>query len=219
MKLLPHDVDDENTDVANLVSSADDEAIVHLLTDALTPLAVEVCRKIITTYGSLRRMAGASPAELHQFGLTPETVRRFEAVFEIAKRYGEEEWLTGKAFGGAYDIYAHYRERLASETVEHFYAVLLDNKHRKLREVLVSKGSLTSAVVHPRDVYLPVIRESAAAIVLVHNHPSGYPVPSKDDIEITRRLRDVGELIGVRVLDHVIVGRGSYVSFVDDGYW
>jgi len=97
--------------------------------------------------------------------------------------------------------------------------MLLDNKHRKLRDVMVSKGSLTASIVHPRDVFAQVVRHSAAAIIFVHNHPSGDPTPSKEDIEITRRLREAGEMMGVRVLDHVVVGKGRYVSFVDDGYW
>ena len=95
----------------------------------------------------------------------------------------------------------------------------LDNKHRKLRDVMVSKGSLTASIVHPRDVFAQVVRWSAAAIIFVHNHPSGDPTPSKEDIEITRRLREAGEMMGVRVLDHVIIGKGRFVSFVDDGYW
>jgi DNA repair protein RadC len=97
--------------------------------------------------------------------------------------------------------------------------VLLDNKHCKMRDVLLSKGSLTSAIIHPRDVYLPVIRHSAAAVIFVHNHPSGDPTPSQEDIAITRRLREVGDLIGVRVLDHIVIGHGRYVSFVEQGYW
>ena len=127
--------------------------------------------------------------------------------------------LKGRGDGGSGDIYAHFRERLADETCELFYAVLLDNKHRKLRDVMVSKGSLTASIVHPRDVFNQVVRHSAAAIVFVHNHPSGDPTPSKEDIEITRRLREVGDLMGVRVLDHIVIGKGRYVSFVDDGYW
>ena len=99
------------------------------------------------------------------------------------------------------------------------HSTLLDNKHCKLRDVLVSKGSLSSSIVHPRDVYAQVIRHSAAAVIFCHNHPSGDATPSKEDIEITRRLREVGELVGVRVLDHVVIGKGQYVSFVDDGYW
>jgi DNA repair protein RadC len=86
-------------------------------------------------------------------------------------------------------------------------------------EKTLPKGSLTASIVHPRDVFAQVVRHFAAAIVFVHNHPSGSPEPSKENIEITRRLREVGDLIGVRVLDHIIIGKGRYVSFVDDGYW
>jgi len=138
---------------------------------------------------------------------------------EIARRHGESAFRMGQPFRGSSDVYAHFRERLASERRECFYAVLLDNKHRKIKDVTVSQGSLTASIVHPRDVFAPVVRESAAAVIFVHNHPSGDPTPSREDIEITRRLRDVGELMGVRVLDHIVVGRGRYVSFVDDGYW
>ncbi len=141
------------------------------------------------------------------------------AAIEIAKRYGEKEFKPGAPLRGSGDVYAHFRERLADERREQFYAVLLDNKHRKIKDVAVSQGSLTASIVHPRDVFAPVVRESAAAVIFVHNHPSGDPTPSKEDIEITRRLREVGELMGVRVLDHIVIGKGRYVSFVDDGYW
>lgn len=170
--------------------------------------------------GSWRRLAGLGIGELCGVkGVGPAKAAQLLAVMEIAKRFGEEEFAPGAPFRGSYDVYAHFRERLGSERHERFYAVLLDTKHRKLREVCISQGSLTSSVVHPREVYLPVIRESAAAVVFVHNHPSGDPTPSREDIEITRRLREVGELVGVRVVDHVVIGRGKYVSFVDDGYW
>lgn len=128
------------------------------------------------------------------------------------------EWVPGEPFKGSHDLYAHFRERLAYEPVEHFVAVLLDNKNRKLRDVTVSLGSLTASIVHPRDVYRRIIRDAAAYVIFVHNHPSGDPTPSAEDLEITRRLREVGELIGVKVLDHIVIGKGRYVSFVDDGY-
>jgi DNA repair protein RadC len=152
-------------------------------------------------------------------GFGPAKAAQILAALEIAKRYGEREFKPGAALRGSGDIYAHFRERLSAETREHFYAVLLDNKHHKLRDVLLSLGSLTASIVHPRDAFAAVIREAAAAVVFVHNHPSGDPTPSKEDIEITQRLRAVGELMGVRVLDHIIIGKGRYVSFVDDGYW
>ena len=151
--------------------------------------------------------------------MTTVAIERLSAVFELAKRFAETEWKVGEPFRGSGDIYAHFRERLAAERTEHFYVILLDNKHRKIKDVMVSKGSLTASIVHPRDVFVPVIKNSAAALVFCHNHPSGDPTPSKEDLEITRRLREVGDVIGVRVLDHVIIGKGRYVSMVDDGYW
>lgn len=92
-------------------------------------------------------------------------------------------------------------------------ALLLDGKNRILKEVRVSEGSLNQSIVHPREVFSPAVRESAAAIILVHNHPSGDPAPSREDREITRRLKDAGELMGVKVLDHIIIGDGGFVSF------
>jgi DNA repair protein RadC len=190
-----------------------------LLATLLGPAAEQVCEQLTETYGGLRRLAAIHPHELREHGLKPAAVERLQTVFELARRFGEEEFPPGAPFKGSYDVYAHFRERLAAETVEYFIAVLLDNKHRKLRDVVVSMGSLTSSIVHPRDVYSKVIRDSAAAVIFVHNHPSGDPTPSREDLEITRRLREVGEIVGVRVLDHVVIGHGRYVSFVDDGYW
>lgn len=129
------------------------------------------------------------------------------------------EWTAGEPLKGSHDVYAHFRERLASEPVEHFMAVLLDNKNRKLKDVTLSLGSLTASIVHPRDVYRRIIYDAAACVIFVHNHPSGGRTPSAEDLEITRRLRQVGELVGVKVLDHIVIGKGRYVSFVDDGYW
>lgn len=168
---------------------------------------------------SLRALTTMHPQELRSCGLGPLAVHQLLAVAELARRLGEEVFEIGASFKSSYDIYAHFRERLAAERVEQFIAVVLDNKHRKIRDVVVSKGSLTSSIIHPRDVFSEVIRDSAAAVVFVHNHPSGDPTPSREDLEITRRLREVGELIGVRVLDHLVIGHGRYVSFVDDGYW
>jgi DNA repair protein RadC len=191
----------------------------ELLTTVLGPSTALSCLRLSATYDDLREMATVPTAELREHGFTNGAADKLGAVFEIAKRYGEKEFKSGAPLRGSGDIYAHFRERLAAEICEYFYAVLLDNKHRKLRDVMLSKGSLTASIVHPRDVFAQVVRWSAAAIVFVHNHPSGDATPSKEDIEITRRLREVGEIMGVRVLDHIIIGKGRYVSFVDDGYW
>jgi DNA repair protein RadC len=114
-------------------------------------------------------------------------------------------------------VFAHVRGRLAALCHEEFLVLLLDAKHRKLREVRVSQGSLTAAIVHPREVFAPAIHEAAAAVILVHNHPSGDPSPSPEDLSLTRRLREAGTILGIEVLDHVIVGANAYYSFAEAG--
>ncbi|MGH3644977.1 MAG: JAB domain-containing protein [Mycobacterium sp.] len=120
---------------------------------------------------------------------------------------------------GSVDVYNAFRDTCDTADREYFWTVLLDNKHAIIGIEQVSQGSLTASIVHPREVFKAVVLANAAAIILVHNHPSGDPTPSAEDLEITRRLREVGELFGIRVLDHLVIGRGRYVSFVDDGYW
>jgi len=205
---------------ASALSPAELFAVV-LRTGSEGESVLDHARALMARYGDdLRALARAGIAELCELrGIGPAKAAQIAAVIELAKRFGEIEFRPGAAFRGSGDVYAHFRERLASEQRERFYAVLLDNKHRKIKDIAVSEGSLTASIVHPRDVFLPVVRESAAAVIFVHNHPSGDPTPSKEDIEITRRLREVGDIMGVRVLDHVVIGKGRYVSFVDDGYW
>jgi len=169
---------------------------------------------------SFRRLEEASVQDLCVIkGIGPAKAAQIKAALEIAKRFSQEEIRRGELFRSSADIFNHYREHLGGLKREEFHVLLLDAKNRKIKDVRVSEGSLTSSLVHPREVFNPIIRESAAAVVLIHNHPSGDPTPSQEDLHITRRLRDVGDVMGVRVLDHLIIGRGKYISFVDDGYW
>jgi DNA repair protein RadC len=96
---------------------------------------------------------------------------------------------------------------------EEFVVVLLDAKHRPIGVNTVSIGSLTASIVHPREVFKPAIAGSSAALLLAHNHPSGDPAPSAEDVELTKRLREAGELLGIRVVDHVILGDSRHYSF------
>lgn len=201
------------------IKEPSDMSEVELLTVLLGRSLERACQRLVNDHRTLRQLGSTHLLNWRDAGLTETAISRLEAVFEIAKRYGETQWIVGEPFRGSGDIYGHYRERLATATREEFYGLMLDNKHRKLKDVLLSIGSLTSSVVHPREVYSRVIRESAAAVLFVHNHPSGDPTPSVEDLALTRRLREVGDLVGVRVLDHIIIGKGRYVSFVDDGYW
>lgn len=204
------------------LSNAELLAILLRTGDASTgQSALDHGRALMTTFeGSFRRLDQASVQELCAIkGIGPAKAAQIKAALEIAKRFAQEEIKRGEQFRSSADVFHHYRERLGNLRKEEFHVLLLDAKNRKLKDVRISEGSLTSSLVHPREVFLPVIRESAAAVILIHNHPSGDPQPSQEDLQITRRLREVGEVMGVRVLDHIVIGKGRYVSFVDDGYW
>jgi DNA repair protein RadC len=167
---------------------------------------------------SLRSCSARSVSEVSAtYGLSATKAQKVSAVLELARRLAQEPLVRGAAFRAAADIYQHYAPLMRDLRVEQFRAVFLDGKHRFMSEHLISQGTLTSSPVHPREVFAPAIRQSAAAVVLVHNHPSGDPSPSVDDLDITRRLCDVGNLIGIRVLDHVIVGDSTYTSMSDRG--
>jgi DNA repair protein RadC len=124
---------------------------------------------------------------------------------------------TGDAIRSAADVHHHFYERLRDSVQENFIAVLLDGRHRVLGNLPISRGTLTASLVHPREVFRGAVREAAAAIVLVHNHPSGDPSPSAQDREVTRRLEEAGEIMGIRVVDHVVVAEGGYYSFCEAG--
>lgn len=180
--------------------------------------AIDHARLLLNEFGGLKGIADAGVAELGRVkGIGPAKIAQLKAALEIARRLGNHKWRVGASLRSSEDVFNHFRDNLGSEKREIFYVVLLDNKNKKLRDVKISEGSLTASLVHPREVYKPVIRESAAAVIFVHNHPSGDPAPSPEDIEITRRLKEVGDVMGVRVLDHVVIGHDRYFSFSDKG--
>ena len=116
---------------------------------------------------------------------------------------------------GSQDVYKAFREWFDTLDREQFLVILLDEKNRILGFNVVSVGTLNASVVHPREVFKPAILANAASLILLHNHPSGHPEPSSEDNEITRRLKEAGDLLGIKVLDHVIIGDDRYFSFAD----
>jgi len=180
--------------------------------------AIERGRALLARFGSLRALLGASSRALASApGLGPARVALVRAVGEIARRALERRVAPHAPLRTSAEVYRHCGARLAALRKEQFHVLLLDGKNRLIKDVRISEGSLTASLVHPREVFVPVIEESAAAVILVHNHPSGDPTPSAEDVAITDRLRKVGELMGVSVLDHVVIGEGRYVSFADEG--
>jgi DNA repair protein RadC len=144
---------------------------------------------------------------------------RWEAVLELARRALSCPVPWSEPVRSAADVFDRYRYLVGDSPVEEFLAVLLDVKHRVLRDVRVSVGILNGSLIHPREVFAAAVSERAAAVVLVHNHPSGDPSPSPEDREVTRRLRSAGGIVGIPVMDHVIIGGCSFYSFREEADW
>ena len=139
---------------------------------------------------------------------------RVDLVREIAARYGEKR-IMGQSFNNARQVYDHFKIRLGTARQEEFHVLILDTKHRVIYEKMITLGTLNQSLIHPREIFAPAIELRAASVILIHSHPSGDSKPSKQDIEITKRLCDVGEIMGIKILDHIIIGE-DFFSFVDN---
>lgn len=139
-------------------------------------------------------------------------------LLELSKRISRQKYATGAKFSNPNDISRLFMEDLRHRKEECFITILLDTKCRMISHELISKGSLTASIVHPREVYKKAISKSAYSVIALHNHPSGDPSPSKEDIYITGRLKQVGEVIGIPLIDHIIIGDGVYSSLKEQGY-
>ncbi len=173
---------------------------------------------LLSLSGSLRKASTLSVAEIRtRSGMTKRAAARLVASLELAKRFSGEQRETGIKIRTPRDVVAFYSPRIEDLSVEEFHVCILDAQHQVERDVVITRGILNSSLVHPREVFREAIAEGAAAIVLVHNHPSGDPSPSSDDRAVTEQLVAAGRLLDIPVHDHVIIGRGRYVSFVEAG--
>jgi DNA repair protein RadC len=182
--------------------------------------ALDLAMYLVRTFDGLRALDAASIAELCQIkGIGPAKATTIKAALELGKRLLGEPVQRHLKVTSPQDLVNYFQPRLQHLRKEVFKAVLLNTKHQMLKDVTVSEGSLSASLVHPREAFLPAIKESAAAVIFLHNHPSGDPTPSTEDKELTLRLVEVGQLIGISVLDHIIIGSGSpgYISFRDAG--
>jgi DNA repair protein RadC len=180
--------------------------------------ALETAVRVLTEHAGL---AGLARCEAHELmrcrGLGPAKAASVYASLEVGRRVAGRRLQEGTPIRDPADVYRHFHPRLRDAQQERFLVLLLDGRHRLIREELVSRGTLTASLVHPREVFRPALRSGAAAIILVHNHPSGDPTPSAEDREVTRRLARAGEILGVAVVDHVVVAERGYCSLREDG--
>ncbi|MCP9453215.1 MAG: DNA repair protein RadC [Nitrospira sp.] len=181
--------------------------------------AVAVAMELLERVGGLSGLVKSGVEELCAIeGVGRAKAAQLKAALEIGRRSLATPLSTGMRLSSSVDLFRHFYPLLRDHKQELFKVILLDAKNTIVKETTVSEGTLTLSIVHPREVFTQAIRESAAGVIFVHNHPSGDPTPSREDRHLTDRLVAAGRLLGIAVLDHVIIGDGRYVSFADEGW-
>ena len=180
--------------------------------------ALEITRALLRHVGGLHRLADRNIRELCLVrGVGPVKAAQIAAAVEIGRRL-EAPPLDRVSFISSTDVAQYFIPRLRDLHKEVFMVLLLDARNCLIRGVTTSVGSLTPSIAHPREVFKPAILDSAASVIFIHNHPSSDPTPSQDDLKITSQLVEAGRMIDFRVLDHIIIGRGSFTSLAGKGF-
>lgn len=202
---------------AHVLSDAQLLAIL-LRTGSEQKNAVQLAIDLLDQFKALPNLINLSVLELCSVhGIGPAKAAQLKAALELGRRASASPLPVKTKLVSSKDVFNHYAPLLRHLKKEIFKIILLDQKNKLIRDVAVSEGSLTLTVVHPREVFNAAVRDSAASVIFLHNHPSGDPTPSREDREITRRLVAAGEVMGIHVLDHVIIGADAYFSFADVG--
>lgn len=205
--------------VAGRESLSDAELVALLLGTGTRDEHVTVlAARIVHEAGGLTGLSRLGVGALATIsGLGVGKAARLVAALELGMRVNTRPLSARAPIRSSRDIAAALSPRLSVAEVEHFVAIPVDARNRPLGELRLSVGGLSACPVKPGDVFRALLREAAHGVIFAHNHPSGEPLPSEDDIELTRRLEQAGGLLGVRVLDHIIIGREGYFSFLDAG--
>ena len=194
-----------------VLSDAELFAII-LRTGLVGENVIEMANRLISKFG-LVNLFDCSLKELQQIkGIGPNKAMQILAISELGKRYAQEK-NSVKKITCAEDVFKLFHTRLRDKKQEHFYMIMLNPKNEIIGEQLISQGILDASIIHAREVFRPAIKNLASRIILVHNHPSGDPSPSQEDKETTEKLMNTGEELGIKVLDHVIIGKDSHWSW------
>ena len=181
--------------------------------------ALELSDLLLARFGgSLRRLGAAEPGELRRVpGIGPARASALAAAFALGRRVAAEPARSERRVRGPSDVHARLGPQLRDRRQEEFWVLFLDTQNRILLERCLTVGLLNTSLVHPREVFAPAISHAAASLILAHNHPSGDPEPSPEDLRVTCQLVESGRLLGIPVRDHVVLGDGRYVSLMERG--
>ena len=179
---------------------------------------IELSKEILASF-SYEELLEVEVDELIKIdGIKLAKATKIVASLQLGRRISEKVIKKKiKKITSSADVYTYMKNELTFKKKEHFVAILLDTKNVIIAEETISIGDLSSTIVNPREVFKPAIKKSAKSIILVHNHPSGDPTPSMEDLQITKRLVDAGEILDISVLDHIIIGKDKFYSFKKEG--
>lgn len=202
---------------AQALSNAELLAIL-LRTGTIHESAVTLAQRLLNEAGGLRRLVEMSTEQLMKLkGIGAAKALQIQAGLELGRRLARTTQPETVTIRSPHDVSRLLTEELRYLQKEHFVCLFLNTKNHVIGQETLSMGSLNASIVHPREVFLAAIKRSSASIICVHNHPSGDPTPSPDDIEVTRRLVEAGRVIGIDVLDHIIIGDRGFVSLKELG--
>lgn len=203
---------------ADALSHAELLAIL-LRTGTKNQSAVQLSAQLLQQCGSLRELVDMSLDELTSIkGIGQAKALQLLAGIELGKRVARSSLGDVVTVRSPYDAAMYVMEELRYLKKEHFICLFLNTKNHIVGKETLSMGTLNASLVHPREVFRAAIRSSSASIICIHNHPSGDPSPSPEDIQITKRLAEAGSLLGIEILDHLIIGDGTFVSLKEQGY-
>lgn len=202
---------------AENLSNAELLAIL-LRTGSTNESVVQLANKILVELETLQNLYDVTIEELTRIkGIGPAKAIQIKAAIEIGRRILKQSPQERITIRSPKDVADYLMEDMRYLKQEYFIALLLNTKNQIINKEEISVGTLNSSVIHPREVFKPAIKKSVSAIIIVHNHPSGDPTPSREDIEVTKRLAKAGEILGIDILDHVIIGDLKYVSLKEKG--
>lgn len=191
---------------------------IMLRTGTAKTSALELAAEIIGRFRDLRVLSQATVEELSSIkGVGPVKAVQIKAALELGKRLSSMPSTERPVIRCPEDVCALVMDELRDLDREYFQAMLLNTKNQVLGRENISIGTLNSSLVHPRELFKVAIRRSAAGIILLHNHPSGDPTPSQEDIKLTKRLKEAGDIIGIDVLDHIVIGDNKFISLKSKG--
>ena len=217
--LAPHDRPREKLDRLGAAALGDNELVAIIVGQGFRRTsALALANHVLDAANGVHGLARATIGQLLRVrGVGQAKAAQIVAAIELERRTLTRAPGARVQFGCPRDVAAYLMPRFGARSVEQFGIVLLDTKHRVLKTALISVGTLDASLVHPREVFREASAGGAAAIVLFHNHPSGDPTPSRDDLALTTRLVEAGELMGIDVIDHVVLADAGYCSFKETG--